>query len=285
MKKILILILGLICSNLQAQELLKEGGFRTSGATSGQTIKWNGSTWVPSDDLGGTSFATVADSTAFRAFSTSTAPEVIIMTDSLRGGVFKRTYTSTVDQYMVFTDALGRKWERVIYENCVYPEWFGAKGDSTTSDNVAFRKSFEFLRGSSINTLRLRDKRYVLTGLVTNTFSTSTNKSIDIIGTSRTIIVNKSIVSPFQFLNAPISLTLSQNQTADKNWIRCSGISTLVPGDIIFIKSSEIAETGWNYPVNDQHVINRIGGDTLFLRNNLNFNYTTGAIVEFVAYK
>ena len=103
MRKILILILGLVCSNLQAQELLKAGGFKTSGATSGQTIKWNGTTWVPSDDLGSTADG-VLDSTAFRAYNVVTSPKYIIMTDSLRGGKFRRTYTATADQYMVFTD-------------------------------------------------------------------------------------------------------------------------------------------------------------------------------------
>ena len=65
MRKLLILILGFLVSNVNAQELLKEGGFRTSGATTGQTIKWNGSTWNPADDLGATADG-VLDSTAFR---------------------------------------------------------------------------------------------------------------------------------------------------------------------------------------------------------------------------
>jgi len=53
MRKILIFVLSLICFNVNAQELLREGGYKTSGATSGQTLKWNGTTWLPGIDLDG----------------------------------------------------------------------------------------------------------------------------------------------------------------------------------------------------------------------------------------
>lgn len=137
MKKILIFILSVVAFNVNAQQLLKEGGFRTSGATVGQTIKWNGSTWTPSDDLGSTSFATVTDSTAFRAFNTATAPSVVIMVDSIRGGIFERTYTETADQRMVFSDALGRKWTRLFDKKSVNVKWYGAIGNGTTHDSLA----------------------------------------------------------------------------------------------------------------------------------------------------
>jgi len=50
MRNILILIFGLLVVNVNAQELLKEGGNKTSGATSGQILKWNGTTWIPDTD-------------------------------------------------------------------------------------------------------------------------------------------------------------------------------------------------------------------------------------------
>ena len=63
MRKILILILGLLASNLYSQELLKEGGFKTSGATSGQVLKWNGTTWTPANDGGNAPDSTFAKGT------------------------------------------------------------------------------------------------------------------------------------------------------------------------------------------------------------------------------
>jgi len=143
MRKILILILGFLAFNINAQELLKEGGFKTSGATTGQTIKWNGSTWTPSDDLGSTSFATVTDSTAFRAFNTATAPSVVIMVDSVRGGIFERTYTETADQRMVFTDALSRKWTRLFDKKTVNVRWFGAIPDDGITDSLAVQLALD----------------------------------------------------------------------------------------------------------------------------------------------
>lgn len=75
----------------------------------------------------------VSDSAAFRAFNTSGA-EMVIMTDSLRGGEFRRCYACTADQYMVFSDASGRKWERFNTDGRYNVKWFGAKGDSIQDD-------------------------------------------------------------------------------------------------------------------------------------------------------
>ena len=66
----------------------------------------------------------VADSTAFRAYNK--LADIVIMGDRSRGGKFRRNPSATADQYMVFTDALGNKWERFDFGEYVYPEWFGA---------------------------------------------------------------------------------------------------------------------------------------------------------------
>jgi hypothetical protein len=103
-----------------------------SGATTGQVVKWNGTAWVPDTDGGGgaASVATVADSTAFRAFSATA--DVVIMSDRERGGKFRKCTSCTADQYMVFSDATAQKWERFDYGEYVFPEWFGlATGNAT----------------------------------------------------------------------------------------------------------------------------------------------------------
>ena len=82
----------------------------------------------------------VADSTAFRAY-TRTGFDVVIMADSLRGGKFRRCYSCTADQYMIFTDASSRKWERIDFK-AVSVKWFGAKGDGSTQDSLAVQKAF-----------------------------------------------------------------------------------------------------------------------------------------------
>ncbi len=82
----------------------------------------------------------VADSAAFRAY-TRTGFDLVIMADSLRGGKFRRCYSCTADQYMVFTDASSRKWERIDFK-AVSVKWFGAKGNGTTQDSLAVQKAF-----------------------------------------------------------------------------------------------------------------------------------------------
>ena len=72
----------------------------------------------------------VADSTAFRAYTGTTAG-VVILTDINRGGHFRpASLGATADQYMIFTDGLGNKWERFGY-NKIELNWFGAQSDST----------------------------------------------------------------------------------------------------------------------------------------------------------
>lgn len=49
---------------LSAQQLLMDGGKRTAGAASGQVLKWNGTTWVPSDITVSTSGVIEGDGTS-----------------------------------------------------------------------------------------------------------------------------------------------------------------------------------------------------------------------------
>lgn len=91
-----------------------------AGATADQVLTWDGSEWVPVSPK----IDYVADSTAFRAYNGGA--NVIIMADRYRGGKFRKNPSATADQYMVFTDALGNKWERFDFGEYVYPEWFGA---------------------------------------------------------------------------------------------------------------------------------------------------------------
>ena len=105
-------------------------------ATSGQVLKWSGSTWAPAADADTDTKGpvdVVADSTAFRAYN-RTGYDVVIMADSLRGGKFRRCYSCTADQYMTFSDALGRKWERFGVDSRYNAKWFGAKGAGITDD-------------------------------------------------------------------------------------------------------------------------------------------------------
>ncbi len=86
----------------------------------------------------------VADSSAFRNYNGSAS--TIILTDRLRGGIFKQCITCAADQYMVFTDAtlpIPRKWERVNYSE-VFPEYFGAKADGITNDLSAINRALAF---------------------------------------------------------------------------------------------------------------------------------------------
>ena len=98
MKKTTIFILALVSFACRAQEVLKQGGEKTSGATTGQVLKWNGSAWAPDTDLTGTPDAYgVLDSEAFRAFNATVAPKYIKITDPDSGVKFARKDEATSD--------------------------------------------------------------------------------------------------------------------------------------------------------------------------------------------
>lgn len=73
--------------------------------------------------------AMVADSTAFVALS-DTVANIVIMTDTDRGGTFAPCVSCTSDGYMVFTDANGQKWERINYDR-ILSSWFGRYGHTS----------------------------------------------------------------------------------------------------------------------------------------------------------
>lgn len=154
MRIAIIFILAVLSFTARAQEVLKQGGEKTFGATTGQVLKWDGTKWVPDTDLTGTADAYgVLDSTAFRAFNVATAPKYIILTDSLRGGKFRRCYTCTADQYMVFTDALGRKWERFDTDGRYNAKWFGAKGNGSSDDRWFLQNLADYINSKGGGTL------------------------------------------------------------------------------------------------------------------------------------
>lgn len=111
--------------------------FRQGGAAADDLLKWDGSKWAP----GRADVSVVADSAAFRAFNAVIAPKLIIMTDSLRGGRFKPSIKSP-DNYMVFIDAAGRKWERVDFGNTVSVTWYGARPNDEVHDSIGIQKAF-----------------------------------------------------------------------------------------------------------------------------------------------
>ena len=112
--------------------------FGAGGAQAEDLLKWDGAKWAP----GRPDVAVVADSAAFRAFSATIAPKVIVMADSLRGGKFRRCYSCTVDNYMIFSDAQGRKWERYDFGTAVSVTWYGAKPNDDSSDSIVIQRAF-----------------------------------------------------------------------------------------------------------------------------------------------
>lgn len=72
MKKLIMAILAFaLLANADAQALLKEGGFRVTGANNGQTVTFNGTTWVPSN-------ITVTSASPLQGTGTSGSPLTVI---------------------------------------------------------------------------------------------------------------------------------------------------------------------------------------------------------------
>jgi hypothetical protein len=88
------------------------------------------STLVFSDDvykwvIDTNSIRHVADSSEFVQFFGNA--KTVIMSDADRGGMFRPCTSCTSDNYMVFTDANGQKWERFGYDR-ILASWWGTYG-------------------------------------------------------------------------------------------------------------------------------------------------------------
>jgi hypothetical protein len=78
---------------------------------------------------------------------------IIIITDSLRGGIFYR-YTGSMpaDNGMIFNDTLNRKWMRLVQGDKINVQWYGAKPegyyDQTDNNYNAITKAIQFVQNS-----------------------------------------------------------------------------------------------------------------------------------------
>ncbi|MGG9960069.1 hypothetical protein [Ferruginibacter sp. SUN106] len=78
---------------------------------------------------------------------------IIFITDSLRGGIFYRyTGSMPVDNGMIFSDTLNRKWMRLAQGDKINVQWYGARpeGYNNQSDNNynAIMKAIQFVQNS-----------------------------------------------------------------------------------------------------------------------------------------
>lgn len=141
MKRAINILIGLVLFVAQAFAQVQPDPrvlVKQAGAVTNDLLQWDGTKWTP----GRADVAVVADSAAFRVFNQAVTPKTVIMSDSLRGGKFRRCYSCSADQYMTFSDALGRKWERFDFK-AVSVKWYGAKGDGTTHDSLAVQLAFD----------------------------------------------------------------------------------------------------------------------------------------------
>lgn len=140
MKRAINILIGLVLFVAQAFAQVQPDPrvlVKQAGAVTNDLLQWDGTKWTP----GRPDVAVVADSAAFRAFNQAVTPKTVMMSDSLRGGKFRRCYSCSADQYMTFSDALGRKWERFDFGATVFVTWYGAKPGDDASDSIGIQKS------------------------------------------------------------------------------------------------------------------------------------------------
>src|SRR5690242_17922382 len=96
---------------------------------------------------------TVANITQLSAYNKSA--KILVVTDTLQGGLFVKSSTGTVDNGTVFSASGGGFWLRQ-YNGPVMFEWFGAEGDGITNDAIviqnALNTNFKHFSGKSGHT-------------------------------------------------------------------------------------------------------------------------------------
>lgn len=94
------------------------------------------------------------------------AGSAVIVTDTLRGGLFYWTSTGTADNGVTFSGATGF-WNRVLPGSWVDAAWWGAVGDGTTgSQQVSINSAIDYCTTHGVKQVKVRPGHYILNGSI-----------------------------------------------------------------------------------------------------------------------
>ena len=91
------------------------------------------------------------------SFSNTAVTEIVIA-DEKRGGRFhKYTGGLAADNGVIFSDASGAKWKRLMPDNVIRLDWWGAAADGVTDDKPAMDRALAYYKKNtgSVNWLQL----------------------------------------------------------------------------------------------------------------------------------
>lgn len=154
---------------------------------------------------------------------------------------------------------------------------FGAKGDGVTDDSAAVASAIRAIEGGGSDTLYYPDAGPYIQNDI---YPDIDLKRLRVIGNS-TILVCTGTSRALRFTpygtgwtNYPLSAAAPIGALS----IEVAGHDFVV-SDVIYIQSSTIGETAWNYTKGGAYVVTAVSGDTVHVDRPLRFSFTTSDTV------
>jgi hypothetical protein len=91
------------------------------------------------------------------SFSNNAVTEIVIADEKRGGRFYKYTGGLAADNGVIFSDASGSKWKRIIPDNVIRLDWWGAAADGVTDDKPAMDRALAYYKKNtaSVNWLQL----------------------------------------------------------------------------------------------------------------------------------
>lgn len=156
----------------------------------------------------------------------------------------------------------------------VYIKWTGAVGNGSTDDTTALDQLITSLDGTK-GKIVLTQPSIAYRFSTGKTWTLSDGTILEIVGEYPEISVQVNAQLWFFSAEARTATTLAANATRKDKSITVTAATGIQEGDIVWIYTSVIAETGWNTYKTDTHLVKSVSGSVVNLETPLNFSYDT----------
>lgn len=155
-----------------------------------------------------------------------------------------------------------------------YLPWTGAAGNGSTDDTTALTALVTALDGTA-GTIQLPTPSVAYRFSTGTTWTMSDGTKLIIAGDHPRTPIQVNAQLWFFSEEARAATTLAANATRGAISITLTAATGIQEGDVVWIYTGVVAETGWGTFKTDTHLVRSVAGNTVTLESPLNFSYAT----------